>query len=117
VGHVAHTISPGLCPATPVAAPTHLYYPAGTMAPGPVLTTLPSHADFDRNLHWFGMDRSILPDVPHIQTHSDVQDQAGGHSHSSSPHTSCTCYVHKRSSYGASFKGAADAMTHLAWNC
>jgi hypothetical protein len=85
VGHVSHTISTSLCPATPVAAPTHLYYPAGTMAPGPVLTTLPSHADFDRNLHRIGLDRGILSDVPHIQTHSDVQDQAGGHSEASTP--------------------------------
>jgi hypothetical protein len=85
VGHVAHTISPSLCPATPVAAPTHLYYPAGTVAPGPVLTTLPPHADSDRNLHRSGMDGGILPDVPNIQTHFDVQDQAGGHSEASTP--------------------------------
>jgi hypothetical protein len=78
VGHVSHPISTGLCPATPVAAPTHLYYPAGTVAPGPVLTSLPSHSDTDRHLHRHGMDRGILSNVPHLQTHSDVQDQAGG---------------------------------------
>jgi hypothetical protein len=85
VGHVSHPISTSLCPATPVAAPTHLYYPAGTMAPGPVLTTLPSHADIDRNLHRHGMTRGILSDVPHIQTHTDVQDQAGGNPEASTP--------------------------------
>jgi hypothetical protein len=85
MGHVSHPISTSLCSATPVAAPTHLYYPAGTMAPGPVLTSLPSHADIDRNLHRHGMVRGILSDVSHLQTHSDVQDQAGGNPEARTP--------------------------------
>jgi hypothetical protein len=85
VGHGSHPFSTSLCPATPVAAPTHLYYPAGTMAPGPVLTSLPPRADTDIHLHRHGMDRGILTNVPNFQTDSDLQDQAGGNPEARTP--------------------------------
>jgi hypothetical protein len=43
------------------------------MAPGPVLTSLPPHADTDMHLHRHGIDWGILSNVPNFQTDSDVR--------------------------------------------
>jgi hypothetical protein len=85
LGHGSHPISTSLCLATPVAAPTHLYYPAGTVAPGPVLTPLPPGSDTDIHLYRHGMDRGILTNVPNFQTDSDLQDQAGSNPEARTP--------------------------------
>jgi hypothetical protein len=79
LGHGPHAISPSVRPTTPVASPSHLYYLAGTMAPGPVLTPLLTGVNPDIYLYRHGMDRGIFTNDPNFQADSDLQDQAGGH--------------------------------------
>jgi hypothetical protein len=74
-----------VCPATPVVAPSHLYYPAGTMAPGLELTPLLVGSNPDIHLYRHGMDRGILTNVPNFQADSDLQDQDGGHPQARTP--------------------------------
>jgi hypothetical protein len=83
LGHVPHSVSPGLRPMTPVASPSQLYYPAGTLAPGPVLTPLFTGTNNDTYLHRHGMDRGILTNDPNVQVDPHLQDQVGGHNQAS----------------------------------
>jgi hypothetical protein len=79
LGHVPHVVSQGLRPVTPVASPSQLYYPAGTLAPGPVLTPLLTGVNNDIYLHMHGLDRGIFTNDPNVQADPDLQDQASGH--------------------------------------
>jgi hypothetical protein len=79
LGHVPHTFSPALRPATPVASPSQLYFPAGTLAPGPVLTPLLTGANNDMYLHRVYMDRGIFTTDPDVQADPHLQNQDGGH--------------------------------------
>jgi hypothetical protein len=72
LGHGPHAVSQGLRPATPVASPSHLYYPAGTLAPRPVLTPLLTGAHNDIYLHRHGLDRGIFTNDPNVQADPDL---------------------------------------------
>jgi hypothetical protein len=96
LGHGPHAISPSVRPMTPVASPSHLYYLAGTMAPGPVLTPLLTGVNPDIYLYRHGMDRGIFTNDQNFQADSSGSSWWPPSSlHFSSPPTSCTYYVNR----------------------